>query len=119
MLRTSTAGAVSIPAGAMILAFPARGWQQETGLHFTIKDRIALAAWDRTRLSGRLLIEHGEQEAGPDRAAFALIYLANDPWSRWGLTRTARGILTWCCRTGQDIRCSQTMEAALAAIRVG
>ena len=107
-----------IPSGAVILAFPARGWQQEEGLHFTFQDRVDLASWDRTRRSGRLLIEHGQRNAGPDRAAFALIYLRDDPWSRWGLTRSHRGVLTWCCRTGQDVNCTPTMAAALAMLRL-
>ena len=118
MPHISASSTSFVPAGAVILAFPARGWQQEDGLHFTFQDRIDLATWDRSRRTGRLLIEHGERGAGPDRAAFALIYVGSDPWSRWGLTRERWGVVTWCCRTGKDVNTAATMALALGALRV-
>ena len=108
--------AATAHSGAVILAF-ARPMASETPseatIHFTWRDRIDLAQWASSARFARIVIEHGQPDAGPDRAPFALIYTYGSQWSRWGLTRTEEGIVTWCCRTGTDHPPQSTVAAAL------
>ncbi len=115
---------------ATILAFPAlRSWDgaregagpgtrlgEPENILFTMQDRIDLLQWSGGAHVGRMLVEPGERGAGPDRASYALIYVRDDPWSRWGITRSAAGVVTWCCRSGRDLSVTRTIIQALAAL---
>lgn len=101
---------------AVILMFPTTPRAPEG---FTWSDRMALQDWSRRAAAfgyGRMLIEPGCPGDGPDRAAYALIYRRNDPWSRWGLSRSPAGIMLWCSLTGTDHGIFRTMDAALASL---
>lgn len=87
---------------------------------FTFMDRMALQGWSRRATAmgyGRVHIEPPRPGAGPDSAAFALIYRHNDPWSRYGLSRSAEGVTVWCSLTGHDLGAYPTMDAALATLK--
>ena len=104
--------------GATLLRFPIQNRPVTDA--FTWADRIALQSWSRRAASlgyGRLVIEPGRPGAGPDHAAYALIYRRNDPWSRWGLARGDDGITVWCSRTGADHGTFDSMDLALAALK--
>ncbi len=103
--------------GAVILAFTPRV-RDEDDILFTMQDRIDLMLWSNRSRVARLEVEPGMRGAGPDRASFALIYVGSDPWSRWGVTRSGQGVVTWCCRTGQDLTVTRTVSQALAALPV-
>ena len=105
----------SVVHGATILMFPARA----AAGSFTWGDRMALQGWSLRAAAlgyGRVLIEPGCPGGGPDRAAYALIYRRNDPWSRWGLSRGVDGINVWCSLTGADHGTFRTMDTALASL---
>lgn len=109
--RTATILPFRVPPGAMRM--PA------CGDGFTLVDRLALQSWGRRAAAtsyGRVHIEPPRPGAGPDSAAFALIYRRDDPWSRFGLSRGPAGITVWDSLTGQDLGDYPTMEAALAAL---
>ena len=102
---------------ATLLRFPVRSSPGTDA--FTLADRMALNLWGRrATLVGysRLVIEPGCPGAGPDRAAYALVYLKDDPWSRWGLSRGVDGITVWCSRTGVDHGTFDAMDAALKSL---
>ena len=102
---------------ATLLRFPVRSSPGTDA--FTLADRMALNLWGRrATLVGysRLVIEPGCPGAGPDRAAYALVYVKNDPWSRWGLSRGVDGITVWCSRTGADRGTFDAMDEALKSL---
>lgn len=106
-----------VSQSATLLYFPVRN--RPAADAFTWADRMALQSWDRRATLGgygRLMIEPGCPGAGPDRAAFALIYIRDDPWSRWGLSRGDDGITVWCSRTFADHGTFDTMDDALEAL---
>ena len=106
------------PQSATLLHFPSQSRPKANA--FTFSDRAALQSWNRrAALSGygRLVIEPGCPGAGPDCAPYAAIYIRDDPWSRWGLTRGENGITVWCSRTGADCGTFDSMDLALATLK--
>lgn len=83
---------------------------------FTFQDRVDLARWQYDGAIRRMVIDDGDPSAGPSGAAFALVYLHGEAWARWGITRSGKRVITWCCRTGADLSATQTAAAALASL---
>ncbi len=83
---------------------------------FTFQDRMDFARWQYDGAIRRMVIDDGDPSAGPSGAAFALVYLHGDAWARWGITRSGKRVITWCCRTGADLSATQTAAAALASL---
>jgi len=85
----------------------------EAATQFTLRDRMEITRWDRTPRIGRVVIDQGNRAAGAAGAEFALIYLRNERWARWGISRSGTEIIAWCCRTGADLSPAPTATAAL------
>lgn len=101
---------------ATILSIPQSGASAGAPDRFTFQDRMDFARWQYDGAIRRMVIDDGDPSAGPSGAAFALVYLHGDAWARWGITRSGKRVITWCCRTGADLSATQTAAAALASL---
>ncbi len=100
-------------------SLPARKPATGAGLGLSTRDRIEVVLWeDRARAAGfdRMVPHERDENDAPEVTAFLMVHRTGQAWARWGFTRTAGGVLAWCCLTGADVGYFDTMAAAFNAV---